>query len=675
MKRDAPLSQLWAVIVSFSLSFGGVSAMVTGFSLDASLVALGFCCAIFTVLAVLLLRYRFGWLCYCAVLVLMLLLKKFWLQGKYLILQIAQMYSDGYGFALPQWLRTAKPTGILLPLLFIGSIVAGVAAWTVLYRRRAFWAVGVSLLPLICCLVVTVTVPANFAIVLLLGAMALLIMTQATRRRDPHQGNRLCAMLSLPILAGLIGLMILVPRESYRPIRFPDWMIPSYNQTDTTQPAFQDKLNVQVDLSQEGYRKLDKRAVMDITTDYSGKLYLRGRHYDVYSGNTWSISPTLLETSITPSGRWISPTGYYVTISYKIPGDYRHIPYYPQESVSFTGGMVLGDSQDAYTYAFTPLLANWQQHWRDLGDPMQDRQDYIQLPAETMDWAAGLATEFQQAGDVIAIAEAVEAYVEHSAAYDLDTPYAPADNTDFARWFLMESDTGYCVHFATAATVLLRAAGVPARYVEGYMLSSASQQTTVRGDMAHAWVEYYVNGMGWVVMDPTPADLDQPETPVTTAPTEPSTTQTTQTTQPTTTKPSAPTIPTDPPVYPPDPQTEANVNFAKLLWVLMGITAAVLTVVGQWLLRRWLKLRKLHKGHPNRQALARYERVKQLAKMQKQPVPYELHDLAEKAKFSNQPLTEAELAKFDAYNAESIEEMCRENWFWHILLRFVFALC
>ena len=46
------------------------------------------------------------------------------------------------------------------------------------------------------------------------------------------------------------------------------------------------------------------------------------------------------------------------------------------------------------------------------------------------------------------------------------------DSEDFAIWFLTEADTGYCIHFATAAVVLLRAAGIPARYVDGYVVNT-----------------------------------------------------------------------------------------------------------------------------------------------------------------------------------------------------------
>lgn len=683
MKREPLLSQVWAVIVGFSLSFGGVSAMVTAFSLEQSLSALIFGCAVFSVLAVILMRWRFGWLGYVGLLALMLLMKEFWKQGKFLCQQITGFYSRGYGFDLPLWMQEAKPTDhTLLPLLFIAGIVAVVAVWTILYRRRAFWAVSVSLLPLISCLIVTVTVPENFAIVFLLSALSLLIMTQATRRQDSRQGNRLCAMLSLPIAAGLILLLTLIPRENYQPIRLPSWTPSQSIQSipEPSQPIMASKLDTNVDLTHEGYRMMSKAAVMDITTDYTGKLYLRGRHYHTYTGTAWNSNLTLQETAITPSKTWVSDAEYSVNISYRKAADYRHIPYYPKQSQRFTGGMVLGSTKEAYSYKFSPLRANWQQQWQNLPNDLPGEQyDYLHLSPETLEWAGPLVLELQSptsSWNTLTVAQAVREYVKNSAAYSLGTPRPPADTEDFVYWFLNESDTGYCVHFASAATVLLRAAGIPARYVEGYTVDVTSQKTTVRGDMAHAWVEYYVEGLGWVILDPTPADPEQPTPPSTTTPTQP--TQPTApgaTTQTTTSAPSATAPTTARPAEPSVPVPEESRDFTALIWSVAGTAAAFLLLVGQWLTRRWWKLRKLRQGHPNQQALARYREAKRLSKLQKQPIPEHLHALAERAKFSNHPLTHAELAQFDRYAAESIQSLCKANWYWHLLLRLVFALC
>jgi hypothetical protein len=74
--------------------------------------------------------------------------------------------------------------------------------------------------------------------------------------------------------------------------------------------------------------------------------------------------------------------------------------------------------------------------------------------------------------------------------------------------FLFEKKAGYCEYFASAAVVLLRLQGVPARFVKGL---SVGPQTDVGGGLhvvresdAHAWIEAFVPGEGWVEEDPTP---------------------------------------------------------------------------------------------------------------------------------------------------------------------------
>lgn len=105
----------------------------------------------------------------------------------------------------------------------------------------------------------------------------------------------------------------------------------------------------------------------------------------------------------------------------------------------------------------------------------------------------------------------VKSYLHSAAEYTLSpgqTPYGE----DFINYFLNENHKGYCVHFATAATLMLRRLGIPARYVEGYYISPADQWNTdadgyvsIPDSRAHAWTEIYYPLYGWVVADFTPS--------------------------------------------------------------------------------------------------------------------------------------------------------------------------
>lgn len=94
-------------------------------------------------------------------------------------------------------------------------------------------------------------------------------------------------------------------------------------------------------------------------------------------------------------------------------------------------------------------------------------------------------------------------YSDEIAPYDGDE--------DFVYDFLVRSKTGYDVHYAAAATLMFRYFGIPARYVEGYLITkdaasgaSTDETLSLDGSSAHAWVEYYHDGLGWLPYEVTP---------------------------------------------------------------------------------------------------------------------------------------------------------------------------
>ncbi|MBM6664528.1 transglutaminase-like domain-containing protein, partial [Flavonifractor plautii] len=102
-------------------------------------------------------------------------------------------------------------------------------------------------------------------------------------------------------------------------------------------------------------------------------------------------------------------------------------------------------------------------------------------------------------------AQAVADYLASITQYDPNTPATP-EGEDFVTYFLTESRRGYCMHYASAATLMLRAMGIPARYVTGYVADvPSSGHVNVPDSAAHAWVEVYIPGYGWEPVEVTPA--------------------------------------------------------------------------------------------------------------------------------------------------------------------------
>lgn len=102
-----------------------------------------------------------------------------------------------------------------------------------------------------------------------------------------------------------------------------------------------------------------------------------------------------------------------------------------------------------------------------------------------------------------AIEKALSAYTYSTSPGAL--PQSVSDAASFLEYFLTESRRGYCVHYASAFVLLARASGIPARYVQGYLVPmKGKKEIAVTSDMAHAWPEVYIKGAGWIPFEPTP---------------------------------------------------------------------------------------------------------------------------------------------------------------------------
>ena len=135
-------------------------------------------------------------------------------------------------------------------------------------------------------------------------------------------------------------------------------------------------------------------------------------------------------------------------------------------------------------------------------------------------------------GTPMEIAQQIKDYYQENIPYTI-RPGATPWREDFVNYFLTDNRKGYCAHFASAATLIFREMGVPARYCEGYAISFTQMATNgeivegeeysnhydgynplgetalVRVDAtdadAHAWVEIYDGDRGWVVVEVTPS--------------------------------------------------------------------------------------------------------------------------------------------------------------------------
>ncbi len=118
--------------------------------------------------------------------------------------------------------------------------------------------------------------------------------------------------------------------------------------------------------------------------------------------------------------------------------------------------------------------------------------------------AAGALTDLERA-------RALERRLRHDYAYSLELPSREA--ADPLAEFLFVRRKGYCEHFATAMTIMLRILGIPARLVTGFqsgVYNPISDLWVIRASDAHSWVEAWIPDHGWTTFDPTPPDPNPP---------------------------------------------------------------------------------------------------------------------------------------------------------------------
>lgn len=159
-------------------------------------------------------------------------------------------------------------------------------------------------------------------------------------------------------------------------------------------------------------------------------------------------------------------------------------------------------------------------------------ESYLKVSESCYDIVSSICEKAGFSGSAESIAGQIITFFEENYTYTLRPGYQYGEQ-DIITFFLKRNKKGYCVHFASSAVMMFRYMGIPARYVEGYVFSyndvvvdGKYETSLLYGDYydgyaplgetgvitleipdanAHAWVEIYVEGKGWVVVDPTPA--------------------------------------------------------------------------------------------------------------------------------------------------------------------------
>ena len=303
-----------------------------------------------------------------------------------------------------------------------------------------------------------------------------------------------------------------------------------------------------VGLSPQGAEQLggppnpSENAVMQVSTPKT--VYLRGTVYNRYTGHGWQntnggrrylwqsgkmaetravlfdekLPPVSVQNSLSEpqnvSIRMLSGSASTLFVPQRVrklnPGG-ETVPYFSNSSEIFiTRNLQAGDTWDVYAILYScmdPGIGNLTELCAALDDPRWEnvREMYTELPGHLEKPVQDLAYEITSAASTpYEKAMAIQNYLKRNYKYSLEVGEHP-ENIDFVTSFLLDTKKGYCTYFASAMTVLCRMAGLPARYVEGYLAEpNENGEAIVTGLNAHAWTEVYFSGFGWLTFDATP---------------------------------------------------------------------------------------------------------------------------------------------------------------------------
>lgn len=251
------------------------------------------------------------------------------------------------------------------------------------------------------------------------------------------------------------------------------------------------------------------------------ELYWRGLVFSDFDGVTWRPSPQQQQWQ--PSSRppaWIENALATIPDAAKsTPATYKIVleptqqnwlfgldyPFSQRQDISITSDFTLLKDQPV-TQQLRYDILQFAPMRIDLVLSEESRRLNLALPTEGNPKSKALAKQlFAQSGsDPVRYMAAIERWINQTEfRYTLSPPRLNNNRIDE---FLFDTKAGFCEHYSSSFTFMLRAAGIPARVVAGYQggeLSRGGNVWEVRQKDAHAWTEVWLEGQGWVRMDPT----------------------------------------------------------------------------------------------------------------------------------------------------------------------------
>ena len=272
------------------------------------------------------------------------------------------------------------------------------------------------------------------------------------------------------------------------------------------------------------------------------RLYFKQASFGVYNGNSWGSAPEYemymeidgksysmsylaalimaengydaFEVEITPVIKnYIA--AYYASI---LSGEAQQSDVYVQGSASEKYTLQYYANIDWINLSVSDGYALYEQMYGEFV-----RENYLDIPESTYDYLIeymkekGIisadydASKVLTRDEIVSVCASIARYLQttEDVSYSLEYNRELDSAEDVAIAFLSGTygGEGVCQHYATVGTLMFRALGIPARYTVGYAADATEDTYTITGKDAHAWVEIYVDGIGWQYVEVTGSAL------------------------------------------------------------------------------------------------------------------------------------------------------------------------
>ena len=266
----------------------------------------------------------------------------------------------------------------------------------------------------------------------------------------------------------------------------------------------------------------DIATLLNVMDERDGYLYLRLKSFGGYAGGEWNEATEYSEKLLGQySANYLASLAIgdntkKLLINAQNPLFF--MPYYTSPfdtagHIGQTSDVIYNDGSDneaTYTFSYKDYdygssiilpaeYAEFEKAYRTFV-----YSQYLIMDDETRAYMESIIEEQGFFGNDMETILNVARYVQNCAKYNVDYDEALDAEANVAIAFLELYEEGISQHFATAATLLYRAMGIPARYTIGYATPTLKDEwVLVDRSNVHAWVEVYIDGVGWIEIEPT----------------------------------------------------------------------------------------------------------------------------------------------------------------------------